>query len=258
MDIEFIYDIPLYAILLILTLGFLASALLGYQIGVYLNKKYNHKDEVSNFVPSTILGLLALILGFTLSMAVSRFDIRKHLVLKEANAIGTAYLRTDVLQEPYRSRIKENLKKYVDERIQFYEVGYDFNKIDGVQKRTDELHQLIWADIAQFTHTDHRTIVNLFVSAMNDVIDLAGERVFATDNHVPEIVYLIIIIVTLMGLISIGYVEGANQKSRRFGIALLSLLFAVVIIMIQDLDRPRRGLIKVSQPSLHLLKKSLK
>lgn len=258
MDTESFYHIQLITILVFLILGFLIAAMLGYSLGGYLNKNQRHKDEVSNFVPSTVLGLLALILGFTLSMAVSRYDNRKFLVLKEANAIGTASLRADFLPEPFRSRMKVNLKKYLDERIRFYEVGFDFNKIQEVQNRTDKIQELIWDDVTKLIHQDSRVVLNLFVSAINELIDLSGERRFATDNHVPELVYFIIIAIALIGLTSVGYVEGANKKSRRFGVVLLSILFALVIVLIQDLDRPRRGLIKVDQQSFYLLKSSLK
>lgn len=254
----FFYPISLNTILLTLFFLFLVTTLGGYQVGVYLSKKYPQQEDASGLIPSTILGLLALILGFTLSMAVSRYDDRKRLVLKEANAIGTAYLRADLLREPYQSRTKETLKKYLDQRIQFYEVSSDLEKFDDVQKKSEELQQSMWKDVAKFSHTDDRSIVRLFIVALNDVIDISGERLFVNENHVPEIVYLIIIIIALIGLASVGYVQGVNTKHSRFGISLLALLFSVVIVLMQDLDRPTRGLIKVNQQSLYLLKSSLK
>lgn len=257
MKTEILYDIPLWVILCSLLLSFPLIAFIGYRFGLQVRERGGPSEDSSGFVPSTVLGLLALILGFTLSMSVSRFDDRKRLVLKESNSIGTTFLRADILEEPFRTQVKENLRRYVSARIQLYDAGVDKEKIAKVLKHTDDLQKLLWSDVVQITKKDQRTVINLFVSEMNDMIDVSAERMFAADNHVPELVYLIIIIVTALGLASIGYMEGVSGKRMYYGVALLSLLFSVVIVLILDLDRPRSGFIVVDQKSLRQLQESM-
>lgn len=258
MNLDFLYTIPLSTIFIALLVGLPLCGFIGFKLGQLVRRTNHHEAEYSGFVPSTILGLLALILGFTLSMAVTRFEERKQLVLKEANSIGTSYLRADILNEPFRSRVQQILRQYVDARIAFFDVGYDKAKINEILKASSDLQNQLWKEVVAVTEKDHRTVVNLFVTEINSVIDIAGERLLANENHVPELVYMIIFIVTAMGLMSIGYIEGASGKHTQFGMFVLTFLFAVVIVMIQDLDRPRRGLIRVQQHALHMLKDSFK
>ncbi|MBO9667493.1 MAG: hypothetical protein J7501_11860, partial [Bdellovibrio sp.] len=118
--LELLYELPLPIILTILIVLFPLGAYVGYWCGDHFAKKKLESFEGSNFVPTTILGLLALLLGFTFSMAVTRFDHRKQLVVEEANAFGTAFLRAETLPESHRQRVKENLKRYGDARLEIH------------------------------------------------------------------------------------------------------------------------------------------
>ncbi|MFS4460434.1 hypothetical protein [Bdellovibrio sp. HCB2-146] len=257
MVVEFLYHIPIYVVFLFLVIVFPVSAFLGYLLGInYFRDK--EVVEHSSFIPTTILGLLALLLGFTFSMAVDRYNRRSEVVVKEANAIGTAYLRTDLIPEPYRTKAREALREYVSLRIATYNVGYEKAKIQNLRGRSVSLQDTLWADIKPLASKDRTPIMGLYIAAMNDVIDVSSERHFATDNQVPEVVYLIIFIVTFLGVTSLGFIDGTAGKKSRFGIFMLSLLFSAVIALIQDLDRPRRGIIRVSQQSLLDLQSSMK
>lgn len=257
MVVEFLYHVPIYVVFLFLIVVFPASAFLGYLLGI---RYFRDKEVVehSSFIPTTILGLLALLLGFTFSMAVDRYNRRSEVVVKEANAIGTAYLRTDLVPEPYRSKARKAIREYTSLRIETYNVGYDKEKIRDLRGRSIALQDGLWADINPMAAKDRTPIMGLYISAMNDLIDVSSERHFATDNQVPEVVYLIIFVVTFLGVTSLGFIDGTAGKKSRFGIFMLSLLFSLVIALIQDLDRPRRGIIRVSQQSLLDLQNSMK
>lgn len=257
MAIEFLYNVRIYVVFLFLIVIFPTSAYMGYLLG---RRYFRDKGEFehSSFIPSTILGLLALLLGFTFSMSVDRYNKRSEIVAKEANAIGTAYLRTDLLPEPSRRKAREVLREYVSLRIETYNVGYDKEKILELRGQSKNLQDFLWGDIRTLAAKDRTPIMGLYIAAMNDVIDISSERHFVTDNQVPEIVYLIIFVVTFLGVTSLGFIDGTSGKKSRFGIFMLSLLFSLVIALIQDLDRPRRGIIRISQQSLLDLQSSMK
>lgn len=256
--IEFLYNTPLWVMFLVLVVLFPLATLFGHWVGTIVRARHSIQLEPSNFVPTTSLGLLALILGFTFSMSVSRYDSRNRLILDEANAIGTAYLRADTLPEPWRGRIKKNLRDYVPVRLEFLDTGIDAKKLEEVNRRTTDIQNRIWKDVAELAQKDRGPIMALFIAAMNSVIDIGGERMFSKINRVPDVVYVIILMVTLIGIASLGFIEGVGGQDSRFGVITLTILFAVVIVLIQDLDRPSRGLIQASQQSLYDLKDSMK
>ncbi len=247
---EFLYGIDLWLIFFVLVFALLAASEICFRFG----RKCEKKKEVNELLPTSILGLLALLLGFTFSMAISRFDARKNLVMQEANAIGTAYLRADLLPEKDRGDARQILKDYTQHRLQFF-VHLRTGTTEYLQ-RTQDLQTRLWKLTADIAQKQRDPITGLFVQAVNEVIDTDGERVYATENHVPEIVYIVIFLITLLGVGSLSYVVGARGQGRR-SLIFLSLLFPVVITLIQDLDRPGRGLIRVSEDSLIVLNQSM-
>lgn len=252
-------DISEFTIGLTMFVGFLLAAELGFR----MRRKFGSVDDshLHNHVQAlqtALLGLLALLVGFTLAMAVSRFDTRKELVLTESNAIGTAYLRTDLLGEPNRSEAARLLRAYVDARLAFYDAGDDAGRLAAANAETQRLQAKLWAVAVDAAAKDAKPLsASLFVQALNDVIDLHEKRLRALENRVPEVVFYLLFIVAAVGIGFIGY--GAGLSGRRYfrSTALVSLLVVLVIVVIMDLDRPRRGLITVSQNSMLALKKSV-
>ncbi|WII73211.1 DUF4239 domain-containing protein [Bdellovibrio sp. 22V] len=257
MQQEFLYSVPLWLIAIVLIGLFVGSAWGAHWWGRISRKKPNASAEaVTEILPTSILGLLALLLGFTFSMAINRYEDRKSLVMKEANALGTTYLRTQMLAPEQGRPLRELLKQYTQHRLVFFDVMKDAQKVTTFNSHSQDLLSQMWQLAVTVTQKDKSPIAGLFVSSLNDVIDLDTERVFASKNHVPEIVYYIIILITLLGLTTLSFVIG--YKGQRNSASLfLAVLFAFVIIMIQDLDRPGRGLIQVGEQSLIDLSKSM-
>lgn len=209
-------------------------------------------------IQASVLGVLALLLGFSFAMAASRFDVRKQLVLDESNAIGTALLRARLLPEPHGREIAMLLRQYVDARLAFYQAGIDPAKRRMANDNTAQLHERLWREAATVAAQDHHAVITgLFVQTLGDVIDLHAKRVAALENHVPGNIFLLLYfsVAAAMGLT--GYSCGMAGARNLAATVTVSLLITAVILLIVDLDRPQRGLIQVGQQSLIDLRNSL-
>lgn len=255
MNQEFLYGTKLLYILVGLIFVLVTTTLVCHRIAVNKKKAAANAEITSNEVlPTTILGLLALLLGFTFSMSIARFDTRSELVVKEANAIGTAYLRSDIFPAEQGNRYKELLKEYTEHRLTYFEKLRTENL--EYTSKTQQLQNQIWQQAVTMTQTDRSALAGIFIQANNDLIDVDAERQFASENHVPELVFYVIILITALGLGALSYNFGLRDQHSLTPI-ILSLLFSVVIVLIQDLDRPGRGLIRAKQESMNRVYKSL-
>ncbi len=198
-----------------------------------------------------MLGLLALLLGFTFAMTVSRFEVRKQLVLDEANAIHTTFLRAQLLPQPQRQEVSQLLRQYVEVRLKFYQAGVDPGRLREAERQAEQLHLLLWSYAAAIGEKDPRAVTTgLFLQSLNEVIDLYAKRLTALENHVPEIILVLLYSAALVANGLIGYGCGLGGRRNFYVTLTASMLIAFVIWVIVDLDRPRRGLIKVGQERL--------
>ncbi len=256
---DFIYNLELGFILLGSLVFFLIATEIGYRLGRRHQDQFNAdaKSELS-IVQGAMMGLLALLLGFTFSMAISRFETRKQLVLEEANAIGTTYLRAQLLPEPERREVSNLLRQYVAARLEFVRRGVEGKKLDEAKRETDALHKRLWSQAMAVGGQDPRSITRgLFIQSLNEVIDLHAKRLQALENHVPGIIIILLFFIAVIATGLIGYGCGVGGRRNFFVTLATALLIAAVILVILDLDRPRRGLIKVSQQRLVELQDSL-
>jgi hypothetical protein len=203
---------------------------------------------------TALLGLLALLLGFTFAMALARFEERKALVVEEANALGTTFLRTQFLPEPRRQEVARLLKEYVAARIAF-NVEPNEQVRTTVEATSARLQQELWSHTATAAAQQPTSApMGLLIHALNQAIDVREEIRAARDNHVPETVLVLLFSITVAALVFIGYGSGLTGLRRFLPNAVFALLIALVLTIILDLDRPRRGLIRVSQTSMIRLK----
>jgi hypothetical protein len=214
-------------------------------------------DKEGGALQGSVLGLLALLLGFTFAMAVQRYDNRRDLVVQEANSIGTTFLRAAFLPEPHRAGVEDLLRKYVDLRLEFYEAGSDAAKIATAEQASAEIQQRLWSHAVAAGKESPTVLTASFVTTLNETIDLDATRLAAMRNHVPGSVWLLLLLVAGCGCWATGYAAGAAGKRTAFSQAILPALIAVVITILVDFDATRRGLIGVSQQSLVLLKQGL-
>ncbi len=197
---------------------------------------------------ASILGLLAFMLAFTFSMAASRFDARRQIVLEEANSISTTYLRSQLLPEPHRSEIARRLRQYTAIRVQ----PLNMSIMKDLVKQSDELLQQIWSQAVVAAEMDTKSItIGLFLQSLNETIDIHSKRVFiGLRNRVPISIWIALFSLTLLGMMSIGYQAGLSGTHRSPEMLIMTLSFTLVLYLIVDLDRGQEGVLKVSQQAM--------
>ena len=213
------------------------------------------KDAPVGAMVAAILGLLAFMLAFTFSMAASRFEARRQVVLEEANAIGTTYLRTRLLPEPQRTEAAKLLREYVDVRVR----GVREGKVAEALARSEELHEQLWSQAtAAAAKRPGSIMIGLFIQSLNEVIDLHAKRVLVgLRSRIPVSIWGVLFGLTVVGMASTGYQAGLSATRRSPAMFLLVLAFAGVLFLIADLDRPREGFLRVSQAAMTDLQRSM-
>ncbi len=241
-------SLPLWAIYLITVALVLLSAEVGWRLGDYYRHRPMHeKDAPIGAVVGSMLGLLAFLLAFTFGMAASRFDTRKQLVLQEANAIGTAYLRADILAEPQRSEIRNLLREYAAPRVQ----GVTWLMTPEARAESSALHNRLWtAAVAATASNPDSVLGGLFLQALNEGIDLDETRVTAGRNRIPDSIWMVLYVVTILSMAALGYQFGLTGERSWTVIILLAMVFTGVMVLIADLDRPQSGILQVSQQAM--------
>jgi hypothetical protein len=194
----------------------------------------------------SLLGLLALIIGFTFLMALTRFEARREAVLNEANAIGTTALRARLLPAPHRAESLKLLREYAQIRI--IPTGKSFAELPALIDRSNNIQEALWQQAKELSVKDNNMVpTGLFIQALNEMIDNQGKRLSALQNFIPHIVLL-----TLSGMAAItcgfaGYASGLDPLRTRLPVFITAFLVCSVIFVILDLDRPNVGLITISQ-----------
>ena len=237
---------------LVLGAVLLTASVMALLLGASMRKRRGApaSDDVGNFVLSSVLGLLALLLGFTFSLATERFEARRVLVLSEANAIDTAYLRTQLLEEPYRSRISDTLLRYTRNRIAFAQAPPD--QVPARAAASDRLIDEFWAGTAAaFPSIKNFDFSSTYVEAANNVIELDQARKAARLSKVPAQVFLVLFIYVIVSAGVLG-IAAPSRQSLWFGVLFL-LLLTLSLLLIVDIDRPTRGLINESQGPMERL-----
>ena len=245
--------------MLMLAVGILllGMAEVGHHVGLRLHRA---KDEVRRNlvggVQGAVLGLLALLLGFTFAMAVNRYDTRRDLVVKEANAIGTSWLRAGLLPEAHRVPVKSLLRRYVDVRLKYEALSSDPGKLTEGLRISAELQNELWqhAEAAANTPTP---ITTTFITALNEVIDIDAERIAAARNRIPTGVWMLLVFVAGFGCFTTSYGSGAHGARSIFTNLSLPILITIVITLIFDLTHARQGVIGISQQPLIDLQTSI-
>ncbi len=242
--------------LFLIALGLFSAAI---ELGFRLGRQYasSHDKALTTHISAlqdTILGLLALLIGFTFAMAVERFETRRQMVLAEANSIGTTYLRSQLLPENLPGEAKILLRQYVESRLSFYYAGNDIKKIEEVEGDSLEISKKLWKlAVESAKESDNPIYIGLFLQSLNEVIDNNEKRMVALENHVPQPLVFLLFFVSMCGMSFIGYSYGLTDKRRHGSTVFFALLIAGVLIVILDVDSPRRGMIQVSQASLERL-----
>jgi hypothetical protein len=225
------------------------------RIGVAFRQKNMEQDRHQDFelILASILTLLGLIIGFSFSMAVSRYDQRKNYEEEEANAIGTEYVRADLLPAADAARAHTLLKAYLDQRLLFYTLR-DEPRLHQVDVYTAQLQNELWSVAATSVRTLPAPVAAIVLSGMNDVLNRQGYTLAAWRNRIPGAAWVLMLAIAILCNLLIGY--GAH---RRYALLFLILPLALSIsfFLIADIDSPRGGAIRIYPQNLEGLSQSL-
>lgn len=230
----------------------------GYRIGLGLFVKHDdaRRSQISG-VQGAMLGLLGLLLGFTFSMGVNRYELRRDLVLKEANTIGTTYLRAGLLPETHREAVRELLRRFVDVRVKYQQVSYDRVQIAEGLRLGMEIEQQLWQHAEAAAKEAPTPITSTFIVTLNELIDTDAERITSHRNSIPGAVWILLILVAACGCLVTSYGAGAQGARSAFSSVLLPMLISVVIVMIFDLMHTHQGVVSINQQPMLDLQKSM-
>lgn len=249
--------IPLLVIGLVILLTLAGAVALGYRGKVWLQRRSAPSPTTKSgpdHLLSAALGLLALLLGFSFSMALNRFDTRRDLVVQEANALGTTWLRIQLMSEPDRSDMSQLLKRYVDARLLWSEAFAD----TAAEGPTQALQDDLWTAMGKALRGDSPALLTRgAMDSLNESLDLAAARKALRSAHIPDTVLLVLLLYAVLSMIMMGSVLAASRQTHRGETALLLILLTLAHMVILDLDRPRTGAIQVSQQPMEELQRSM-
>jgi hypothetical protein len=202
------------------------------------------------------LTLLGLIIGFSFSMAIGRYDQRKNYEEAEANAIGTEYLRADFLPAAEGARVRELLKSYIDQRVLFYETR-DADRLRQVVATTDQLQGALWSAVRIPASSQPTPLSALVVAGMNDVLNSQGYTQAAWWNRIPTAAWGLMVAIAICCNLLIG-LNAHREVGRTFLFLVFPLLVSISFFLIADIDSPRGGVIRVTPQNLESLAQSLR
>jgi hypothetical protein len=238
----------------------LVSLSLAAHAGVWVNARRATLDAATREDFGTILAaaltLLGLIIGFSFSMAISRYDLRKTYEEAEANAIGTEYVRADLLPAADAARVRTLLKDYTEQRIQFYQAT-DIDLLHEVNRKTAATQGELWAAVRGPAVAQPTAITMLAVAGMNDVLNSQGYTQAAWWNRIPQAAWDLMAAIAVCCNFLVGYGAHANRTGRHL-LLILPVVVSISFLLIADIDSPRGGMIHVTPQNLHSLAESLR
>jgi len=229
------------------------------EVGWRLGQRGDGHSTNIGTLESATAGLLALIIGFTFAMALSRFEARRDAVVQEANAIGTTALRARLLPEPHRAETLKLLREYVKVRIDAFHSGHSFAELKATVERSNAVQEALWKQARAVAENDKMLIpTGLFIQSLNQMIDAQGVRLAALRNRIPSIVLVMLYVLAAAAGGFVGYASALDPRLTRLPVVIMGLLISLVLYLIIDLDRPNDGFITNSQQAMIDVAKSIK
>lgn len=252
---EFLRSIPFWSFPFLIILVLLLSFEAGMKMGKLKQKRLPDKAEegVSGMVGAA-LALLGFLMAFITGIALGTFNERRLLIITEANVIGSAYNMAGLVDEPYRSQARQLLREYTDLRLE----ALDPTQLPRVIDRSEQIHEELWRQAEQAAREDPNPPVTLYLSAVNNLIDVHTQRIDSElDFGVPPNLLFALFGVSILTMVLVGLRDSYEQTHNRLAIWIVLLILTLVFVIIIDLDLSHRGLIKVSWQSLIALQANL-
>lgn len=242
-------DFPLLILFIVTLLIVSLSYEGGFRAGRWRSRRREPEQEVVvRSMVGGMLGLLTFVLAFTFWIAATHYDAVRQSILAQANAIRTAYLRADLIPEPYRTESRALLREYVDIRLEAYQSG----NFEPLFPRSEELHSRLWSQaVAAKEKTSSPIFSGYFIQSLNDVIGLHTRQLMVRQEfRIPNAIWIVIYVIMPLAAASIGCHGGLTGRGRPLVAVAFVLIISVVMVLIVDIDHPQRGSLKVSQQAL--------
>src|SRR5215203_2530068 len=231
-----------------LMLILLALMITSIIVGLKAGKKFHKVSEGDTTILGSLFTLLGLLLAFTFSMAINYHGIRKDIIIEEANDISTAILRADLYRESERNMLRTEFKKYVDARVDYFTAGTDLEKVAAAQKLSAEIQQQLWSHASQFSKDSGYSVASMqMIPALNSMIDITTTRHYSNIVHLPDTIIYLLFLLSCTCTFYIGYSSASKEKFDWMLAVIFCLLTSMVVFVVFDLDRPRRGFIKLDE-----------
>lgn len=243
-------DLPIWAVYVGLVVIVIVAAEIGFRIGIWLQDRSDKPGEskMTGSVVGGMLGLMAFMMAFTIGIVISQQGERKAMVVEEANAIGTAWLRAGLLEEPDMLAIQPLLVEYTEIRVAF---ANDLTLYDVTLTRSEEIHNSLW-EIMQdnVRRGSESAITALAVESVNDVIDVHSSRLFVFTLRLPRVLGFLLLLATILSFLLVGVASSSDRRRDTAAMLIFALVFSAVLFVIVDLDRPQEGLLRVPQTAM--------
>lgn len=248
--IDILYGTPGWLVAL-LVLGLMVMACeIGYALGLRSRAAEKTKAMVPT-IAASILALLGLLLGFTMSMSVSRYDSRRRLVLEEANALMAAYQRAQALPAPENTELQQLLRQYVDNRLRVSENAMDAHTLQQGKQEDARLQGELWSRAAALAQKNPQSVpAGLMLESLENAFSLENSRWIGFVAHLPEGVIYVNALMGLVAALMVGYDFGITGHRHPLSEALVIISIMMVLALIVELDHPHSGIIRVSQQPL--------
>lgn len=231
--------------------GLLLGLLVCVQLGFMLGKRQGG-DGGASALSVEVFGLLGLLLAFSFSGAASRFEHRRELITQEANTIGTAYLRLDLLPAARQAPLRAAMRDYVQARLDTYRARV--GTAAAAYMRSIDLQQQIWTQATTAAQeTGNTATLSLVGSALNAMFDITTTRLAATRNHPPAVIDVMLFVLALMSALLAGYGMAGSARLPWLQVLVFALALSVTVFVIRDLEYPRLGFIRVDAADRLLL-----
>jgi CDP-diglyceride synthetase len=241
-----------FLVLLLVALGLFAGMVVALEIGRRIGIRRVRKDpeaarEGFGASEGAIFALLGLLIAFTFSGAAERFDGRRRLIIEETNAIGTAYLRVDLVAPDLQPALRDEFRRYLAARLDVYRKAPDMAAVDAALAEADRLQRNIWERAIAATRApgSHPQAAVLLLPALNAMIDITTTRTMATHFHPPVIIYILLILLALVSALLAGEAMATAKTRSWVHVVAFAAAMAISLYVILEIEYPRLGLIRV-------------
>lgn len=245
------YLIDHWLVALVMLAVLVVAIEIGYRRGSQKCDMPESDRSLMNGIGAAMLGLLGLLLGFTLAMAVGRWDDRRVIIVNESNSIGTLWLRAGFLEEPARDELRQSLYKYTDARIVLGGSRDDLEMWRAARAESERLHGQIWSIIEQASRSElSNAVLSSLINSANELIDMHEMRLASIENYLPVSLLFVLLGVAAVATSFLAWSFGAGTHRSRKAILVLAVLITAVLLLIMDVNRPQRGMISVGVDTL--------